>query len=951
MSMTGDQQPFHSTNKLSERLDIDFALQAAGLGVWELDPLTDEVIWDDQCRGLYGLTRGNQIPYQQAIQYIHPNDASRVDEAVQWAMNPESGGVYDETYRTIGVEDGKLRWVRFQGKGYFTEDGKLHRFAGVGQDVTQHMSAQQRIEASQRQLLTQFEQSPVGIAIISQENLTFQMANSFYGFLVGRQPGQLVGKPLLEALPELAGQGFDELLRKVISTSTPYIAQEVAVELIRQNQLETIYVDLTYQPLRDEHYVSGVLVVATDVTQQVRSRRAVEASEAQLRSLVDSAPFPIGVYIGPQMQILLANQSIMDVWGKGNDVVGKSYKEILPELETQPIFGQIMQVLNTGEAFHARNQQVDIVVDGRLQPFYFNYSFTPLFDADGRVYGVMNTAAEVTDLIRAKQALEASETRLRSIIATAPAGMGLFVGRDLIVDLPNQTFIDIVGKGPDIVGKPLREVMPELLTENQPFLQILDDVYTSGKMFQSFGSRVDIVQHGMMTHNYYNITYTPLRNDQGEVYAILDIAIDVTEEIKARQQLQEVEATLRGAIELADMGTWELDMISGLTTYSDRLKDLFEFTHSYIDKEHLYQPIDEADRARIMSAVERAASPESDGLLDEEYTIVTQQTGRHRIVRAQGKMYFDDQGNPVKMIGSMRDVTEQRQSQLALEQLVQRRTEELASVNEELAATNEEIAASNEEYAALNEELEEANGLLMRSNDNLQKFAYVASHDLQEPLRKIQQFGDLLKTRYTASNNEEMAYIDRMQSAASRMSTLIRDLLDFSRISTQRETNLPVSLNTIVDQVLTTLELVIAETKAEVKVGALPTITGDESQLNQLFQNLIANAIKFRQPTVAPVIQINAHTVQAIDLPPSVKPARAVRTYYRIDVADNGVGFDEKYLDRIFQVFQRLHGKSEFAGTGIGLAICEKVATNHGGAITATSRPGQGATFMVYLPA
>ncbi|MBD2751659.1 PAS domain-containing protein [Spirosoma validum] len=948
--MTGDQQPFHPTSKLTERLDIDFALQAAGLGVWELDPLTLQVLLDDRCRELYGLKQGNQLSYKQLIQYIHPDDASRVDKAVQWAMTPESGGVYDETYRLIGVDNEAFRWVRFQGKGYFTEDGKLYRFAGVGQDVTQQVSAQQRIEASQQQLLTLFEQSPVGVAIIREENLTFEMANPFYGHLVGRQPDQIVGKPLLEALPELAGQGFDELLKNVISTGTPFIAQEVAVDLIRHDHLETIYVDLTYQPLRDEQHISGVLVVATDVTQQVRSRRAVEASETQLRSLVDSAPFPIGVYIGPQMQILLANQSIMDVWGKGNDVVGKSYKEILPELETQPIFAQIMQVLTTGQAFHARNQQVDIVVDGRLQSFYFNYSFTPLFDADGQVYGVMNTAAEVTDLIQAKQALEASETRLHSIIATAPAGMGLFVGRDLIVDLPNQTFINIVGKGPDIVGKPLREVMPELLTENQPFLQILDDVYTSGKMFQSFGSRVDIVQHGIMTHNYYNITYTPLRNDQGQVYAILDIAIDVTEEIKARQQLQEVEATLRGAIELADMGTWELDMISGLTTYSDRLKHLFEFTQDYIDREHLYNPIDEVDRARIMEAVAQASSPDSDGLLDEEYTVITQQTGRQRIVRAQGKVYFDDQGNPIKMVGSMRDITEERQTQLALEQLVQHRTEELAAVNEELAATNEEIAASNEEYAALNEELEEANGLLIRSNDNLQKFAYVASHDLQEPLRKIQQFGDLLKTRFDASTGEELVYIDRMQSAASRMSTLIRDLLDFSRISTQQDTSISVPLNAIVDQVLTTLELVIAETNTEVKVGLLPTVTGDASQLNQLFQNLIANAIKFRQPTTPPLIQINAYAVLATDLPPSVKPTRAVRTYYRIDIADNGVGFDEKYLDRIFQVFQRLHSKSEFAGTGIGLAICEKVVANHGGAITATSRPGQGTTFIVYLP-
>ncbi|MCX6212855.1 ATP-binding protein [Spirosoma sp.] len=233
----------------------------------------------------------------------------------------------------------------------------------------------------------------------------------------------------------------------------------------------------------------------------------------------------------------------------------------------------------------------------------------------------------------------------------------------------------------------------------------------------------------------------------------------------------------------------------------------------------------------------------------------------------------------------------------------------------------------------------------------MQTFAYVASHDLQEPLRKIRQFGDLLKARQCSFAGDEVVNIERMQLAASRMSTLIRDLLNFSRISTQRDRDEPVPLNGIVDQVLTIFELVTAETKADIQVKPLPTVLGDASQLVQLFQNLVSNALKFHRPSVAPLIHIQAQSIPAHELPPGVKPARLVKTYYRIDVADTGVGFNEKYLDRIFQVFQRLHGKHEFAGTGIGLAISERVVTNHGGAITARSQPGQGSTFSVYLPA
>ena len=179
---------------------------------------------------------------------------------------------------------------------------------------------------------------------------------------------------------------------------------------------------------------------------------------------------------------------------------------------------------------------------------------------------------------------------------------------------------------------------------------------------------------------------------------------------------------------------------------------------------------------------------------------------------------------------------------------------------------------------------------------------------------------------------------------------LIRDLLAFSRISTRQEAVRPVPLRTVIDMVLVDLELRIQETGATVEVDDLPVVPGDRLQLEQLFQNLLGNALKFRRADVPPLIQVRLQRVKAIELPASVRPARLASSYYRIEVIDNGIGFDARYVDRIFQVFQRLHGKNQYAGTGIGLAICEKVAANHGGAITARSQPGQGATFEVYLP-
>ncbi len=247
--------------------------------------------------------------------------------------------------------------------------------------------------------------------------------------------------------------------------------------------------------------------------------------------------------------------------------------------------------------------------------------------------------------------------------------------------------------------------------------------------------------------------------------------------------------------------------------------------------------------------------------------------------------------------------------------------------------------------------LQTANQELLRSNENLQQFAYVASHDLQEPLRKIQQFGDLLKARTAGASEEAVDYLERMQSAAGRMSTLIKDLLSYARISTRQDENQPVPLAQVVGNVLDDLQVSIAEAQATVQVDELPTVTGDAMQLGQLFQNLIGNALKFRRADTALYIRVQCRLVAAAAIPGTVRIARQTTAYYQIDVIDNGIGFEEKYLDRIFQVFQRLHSRREFSGTGIGLAICEKVVANHGGAITAASQLNHGTTFSVYLPA
>jgi len=238
---------------------------------------------------------------------------------------------------------------------------------------------------------------------------------------------------------------------------------------------------------------------------------------------------------------------------------------------------------------------------------------------------------------------------------------------------------------------------------------------------------------------------------------------------------------------------------------------------------------------------------------------------------------------------------------------------------------------------------------LERSNAELQNFASVASHDLQEPLRKIQAFGDRLKAKCSAQLGEQgLDYLARMHNAAERMQVLIQDLLKLSRITSRAQPFEPCDLQKILAEVLTDLEVAIENQSAKIEVGEMPAIDADPLQMRQLFQNLISNALKFHKPGECPLVQIGSRIFDAEDN--SIAGAKLGERVCEITVRDDGIGFEQRFADQIFVVFQRLHSRAEYEGTGIGLAVCRKITDRHGGQIVAYSSPGQGATFVVTLP-
>jgi PAS domain S-box-containing protein len=312
---------------------------------------------------------------------------------------------------------------------------------------------------------------------------------------------------------------------------------------------------------------------------------------------------------------------------------------------------------------------------------------------------------------------------------------------------------------------------------------------------------------------------------------------------------------------------------------------------------------------------------------NQEEIIRMPANGELRYRQVSSSPVRDGEGNIIGAVSVVRDITEHKQME---EALCKSRDELEQRVNERTA----ELQRANAKLTRVNRRLEEL-------NKELQDFTFVASHDLQEPLRKIQTFGDILtKKGENFLDEASRDHIKRMQSAAARMKKLLDSLLLYSRVTTKAERAKPTDLERCVREALSDLEVIIEEKNARVEVDDLPSVMGNRVQMVQLFQNLIGNALKYLRDGEPPHVRINS------------RQAGDDKDAYEIIVEDNGIGFEEKYLDRIFLPFQRLHGRSgKYEGVGMGLAICKKIVERHGGEITAKSELGKGSTFIVTLPA
>ena len=371
---------------------------------------------------------------------------------------------------------------------------------------------------------------------------------------------------------------------------------------------------------------------------------------------------------------------------------------------------------------------------------------------------------------------------------------------------------------------------------------------------------------------------------------------ELSQSLSAEQALEESEARFRSLFNEAPIAYHEIDARGVVVSVNRNECDLLGYEPSAIVGRYIWDFVAAEERVASQMAVAEKLSKQRK--LEVFTRAYVNRDGTRLTLEVHENLIRGRQGNVIGIRSAMLDVT----ARVKAEEALRRKAKELD-----------------------------------RSNSELQQFAFIASHDLQEPLRKIQAFGDLLRSRCgELLNAQGLDYLDRMQNAAGRMQRLINDLLSLSRVGTRVQNYVMVDLNDIVRGVLSDLEIRIQQEGAVVTCSPLPTVQADPIQITQLIQNLVVNGLKFHAPGEAPRLEIEGNLLEGDN--------------YQIIVTDHGIGFDQKYTDRIFQVFQRLHGRLEFEGTGIGLSVCRRIAERHGGTITAKSAPGQGAKFIVELP-
>ncbi|MDA6072147.1 PAS domain S-box protein [Flavobacterium sp. AC] len=949
---------------------------------------------------------------------------------------------YLPIYRNGKMED--VYWT-FSYSPVNNDDGKVDGVLVICNETTDKVKILKNLEDNNERYRNNILQTPNAMCIFRGNDYVVEIANELMLEIWERKIEEVINQPIFKALPEVTGQGLEDVLLNVYTTGERFTAYELPVKLTRKGKIENTFINVVYEALKEpDGTISGIVAIANDVTIQVIARTAVEESEKRFRNTVKQLPLGIAILKGPDLMVEMANSTYLQIIDKTEDyVLNKPIFQSVPEAK-ETVYPLLSKVYQEGIPYYSDELEVTLNRYGKQEVCYFNLVFHPLREENNNIEGVIIVAHEVTEAVKAKHLLTESEKAFRNLVMDSPIAMAIFRGKDHIIEMANNTMMKTIWqrKKKETIGKPILEVFPELSEQKYP--ELLDQVVLNKKIIRENEAIAYIDIKGELKKFYLDYQYTPLLEKEGKASGVMVTVTDITSKVEARKKVEVAEERARLAVEIAEIATWDLNIVTQDLIYSENLATIFG--HDKVSK---------ITRAQIKAQVH----PDDQIILENAYNLALKTSiykYESRVIKpdnsicwikAHGKIFFDENKKPVKMLGTIIDITDEKNNQetlikseekfrlladsmpqhiwtsdslgnlnyfnqsvytysgIPVDEIVKKGWLQIVHPEDREANVNawiEAIKTGNDfllehrflrhdgEYrwqlsraiaqkdntgkiqmwvgtstdiqdqknftnqlekqvSERTEQLEIKNRDLINMNIELQSFAYISSHDLQEPLRKIQTFASRLSDLDEQNiSAKAKTYLSRIEVAAKRMQTLIQDLLEYSRTNSAERVFVKVNLDDIAEEIISDFSERIEEKNAQVIFNPLGEATIIPFQFRQLLHNLIGNALKFSKKGISPIIEIKANRIkgnkikQLVDFPDKM--------YYHLKISDNGIGFDAEYKERIFEVFKRLNTDTEFAGTGIGLAIVKKIVENHKGIITASGEKNKGATFDIYIP-
>ncbi len=859
---------------------LRLATQAAGMGWWDNNTNPEHSIWSDQQFALLGYDPASQKPGRQAwLERVHPDDRDMAIREVQRAQ--QTGQPYNCTHRIIRADNGEVRWLDAHGVFIDGAGGPRSRSIGVAWDVTETKEAEAALRDSEVRFRQLFEQNPLPSIIYDGAGKPLRW-NAAFEQMWSVTPEALPEGYSIWTDPGLLETGVLDCLRRayageVVQIPTIfYSPQRVASSAGGRGVWVRAVAYPFYGPLGD---VEGIVVIQENVTEALEADRALREREAELASVFEATPVGIAL-LDRDWRFVQINASLARMNGKTvAEHLGRHITEILGP-RGEKVYEQVGKVLSTGEA--VRDLEVVSKPDDPGPPWAYLAHFVPVRSQSGEVFGVCCVVADITARKQLEEALRQREAEFRQIADRLPH----------LSWVTDRTGMDLWFNARWYAYTGATEA--ESLADVWQFFHPEDAARARAAWQRSLETgEVYQVEYRCRRHDgvlrWHLGRAEPVRDEQGRILRWFGTCTDIHDQRVLRDELHFRKEQLQVALAAGDLGTYLLRFDDQSVEWDQRTRQISGH-ESKPDSSYAWamaSVVHPDDRAAVEQGLARATDPAGDGLYRVEHRII-RPDGEVRWVSANGRVTFDDQGRPQFLTGTSLDITDRRQ----------------------------------------------ADEVLRRSNEDLERFASMASHDLQEPLRHIGAYAQLLQAQYQgelgAAGNH---YLSVVLNGVRRMQRLTRDLLDFARVGEQNEPVDYVSCEEALAAARAGLTTALETSHAELSWDALPRVLANGPLLAQVFQNLISNAVKYARPGIPPVIRVSAERR---------------RHHWVIAVRDNGQGIALAHQSRVFGLFERLHGV-DVSGTGLGLALCKRLIERWGGEIWVDSVPGVGSTFRFTL--